>query len=60
MALFFPKELATTVEVFGDEVVITQYDENECAVELGQVTLTKHQFEEMLNHSKNLFSSPQG
>ena len=56
MALFFPKELTTTVDILGDDVVIVQFDDDECTRVVGQVSLTKHQFNEILNHSKSLLA----
>jgi len=55
MALFFPNELATTVDAQGGEVLIIQYTDNTCDEEVGRVILTRHQFDEMFNRSKRLF-----
>ena len=54
-ALFFQKELVTTVETEQGVVLITQYEDDECTEQTGQVCLSKRQFEEMFNRSKTLF-----
>jgi hypothetical protein len=57
MALFFGQELSTLVEVLDGDVFITQFDSDDQETQTGQVRLTKRQFEEMFNHSKQLFKN---
>jgi hypothetical protein len=55
MALFFEQEHATLVEVLEGNVFITQFDSDEQERQTGQVVLSRRQFEEMFNRSKQLF-----
>jgi len=57
MALFFGQELSTLVEVLDGDVFITQFDSDDQETQTGQVVLTKRQFEEIFNHSKQLFKN---
>lgn len=56
MALFFQKERTTTVEVIDGDVLITQFTDDDCDEETGQILISRRQFEEMFNRSKRLFS----
>jgi hypothetical protein len=55
MALFFGKELSTLVQFLDGDVIITQFDSDDQETQTRQVVLTRRQFEEMFNHSKQLF-----
>lgn len=55
MALFFPQQLATQVDLTeGGDVRIRQYSGDSCEEEIGQVVLTKHQFSEIFNREKQI------
>lgn len=56
MALFFQQELATSIEVIDGDIVIIQYTDNEGQTEIGRVLLTRHQFDEMFDMQRILFS----
>ena len=56
MALFFPKELATSIDVIDGNILIIQYTDNDGENEIGRVILTRHQFDEMFDMQKILFS----
>lgn len=51
MALFFPKELETSVYAEDGYIKISQEEHGESVI----VWLTRHQFDEMFNRSKHLY-----
>lgn len=54
MAICFPFEFATYVFKDGDYIVIQQWNDELREELIGEVRLTRHQFDQMFNHQKHL------
>ena len=55
MNLFLQQEITTLIQPGDNEISIIQYSDDSAEIETGRISLTRRQFDEIVNQAKQLF-----